>query len=257
MALEKIKNIIRRNIPYEQADYGKLIRSRVGIAFAKSYGIEISESLILLCSAIELIHTASLLHDDVIDEESFRRNSESVNRKEGNKKAVLYGDVILADAMKIVLNLGSDKITNVILSAIHDMCEGELLQFSQIGIIPDLGSYIKKCELKTGSLFKALIKSICLIINKPDISNFGLNFGIAFQIKNDLDNVLNIGSDTKAGIYTAPIIYSGTEHFSESGIEKTKSLIDNYKGKCIKDITVIKDGSYKEELIGVVKCLSE
>ena len=253
--LEKIKRIISQNAPFEVSDYGKLIRSQIGISLAKSFEQDVSDDLINLLSAIEMIHNASLLHDDVLDDESIRRNADSMNKKEGNKKAVLYGDIILSSAMKFVVNLSSDEITKIILSAISNMCQGELLQSSQVGTIPDMDSYLKKCELKTGSLFQALVKSVCCILNQPDISDFGLNFGIAFQIKNDMDNVLTSGSDSRNGIYTAPFIYSGGGDVSVLAIEKTKGLIDNYRSKCLKELSFIKDGLHKEELIGVLQCL--
>lgn len=254
-ALDEIKQTVQGNIPYEISDFGKLIRSKLGILFVKSLGKPVSKDVISLLSAIELIHTASLLHDDVIDNNNERRNSPSLNKSFGNKKAILYGDIILSDAMSLVNTIDNPEISDIIVKTLHEMCRGELIQLDNIGEIMSVSDYIEKTSLKTGELFRAMIKSLCVLFSVHDYSDFGLNYGIAFQIKNDLDNVSGDRSDIENGIYTAPVIYSGGINITDDAIEKTVGLIDNYRKKSISVLSELEDNIYKEELIGVVKCL--
>ncbi|MCD8378600.1 MAG: polyprenyl synthetase family protein [Candidatus Gastranaerophilales bacterium] len=254
--LEIIKErICRTDIP---AVSGKMIRSKIGLLIIKSLGIEPTQDYINLFCAIELIHNASLLHDDVIDEETERRGQISLNRQLGNKNAILYGNLLVADAFDYLLKINSINLTSIITQAIKNMCEGELLQKSHAYKIPGLKDYIEKTRLKTSSLFTALTKGIIEISQKENIdylNEFAENFGIAFQITNDLKN--GTKSDIANGIYTAPVIYSGSVTITNTAIEKTGSLIDNYTQKAEKALESLRDSDYKKSLIGVVRCLNK
>ena len=251
-----IKEGVSKNLPYKITDYGKLLRSKIGLLILKMYEIEPTDVHLKFLTAIELTHTASLHHDDVIDNETTRRNSQTINSLKGNKLSVLYGNLILTNALKIILSI-DNTLAKHFNETIQDMCKGELLQNSQLYSIPSLEDYIEKSRLKTASLFKMV--GLGLKILSADIPqsmiDFTENFGIGFQIKNDLDNLLTTKTDIENGIYTAPLIYSGGTEITEYGIEKTKALIDNYIQKGFTYPEKERDNQYKKELIGVMQCL--
>lgn len=258
--LNTIKELIKQNLPYNFEDYGKLIRSKIGILFLKSYGINISDSYLKLLCAVELIHNASLLHDDVIDNDTIRRNAPTIKSDLGNKLSILYGDIVLSNALTMLSELQSIELIKLFNKTVTDMCRGEIIQNSLIGKIPTETEYIEKTELKTASLFRFLITSISLLSKNQipiETADFGKYYGIGFQIKNDLDNILTTRSDIKEGIYTAPVIYSGGLDIKEDAIEKTAGLIDNYSMKAINVLDVIEESIYKEELVGVAECLKK
>lgn len=106
----------------------KHIRSVVSILYLKALGIEIDEKQILFQSAIELVHNASLIHDDVIDESSKRRSVKTINSEFGNKLAVIVGDYLLSVALKKIRKLNSPVIIDIFAQTLDDMCQGEVIQ---------------------------------------------------------------------------------------------------------------------------------
>ena len=254
--IEIIKDVIAKNLPYMETDFGKMIRAKIGVLFLKAKNQDTMRFLPFL-SAIELIHTSSLLHDDVIDNENFRREKANIKTKHGNKTSVLYGDMVLSNALKLISDYNSTELIKSFNSTLNNMCRGEILQQTSLGIIPTMDEYIEKSRLKTASLFEFILDGINIISENRLILpvEFGTYFGIAFQIKNDLDNVCNTKSDIKNGIYTAPVIYSQNMEDLDSGIEKTLGLIDNYRERCIKQLSEYEDNIYIRKLIEVVECL--
>lgn len=251
-----IKEGVSKNLPYQINEYGKLLRSKIGLLILKMYGIEPTDVHLKFLTAIELTHTASLHHDDVIDNETTRRNSQTINSLKGNKLSVLYGNLILTNALKIILSI-DNTLAEHFNETIQDMCKGELLQNSQLYSLPSLEDYIEKSRLKTASLFKMVGQGLKILSADipQNMIDFTENFGIGFQIKNDLDNLLTTKTDIENGIYTAPLIYSGETEITEYGIEKTKALIDNYIQKGFTYLEKERDNQYKKELIGVMQCL--
>lgn len=254
---EFIKSIVKSNIPYSYENFGKMIRSKLAILLLKCYDIKIEEKHLKFLSAIELIHLSSLLHDDVIDREDKRRDMKSLNAEFGNKRAILYGNVILSNAIKIILELKSMDLIDLINNTVKSMCEGELLQLSKLNKIPTIEEYIQKSKLKTATLFDCSIKGLNILsVNFPK-TEFGELFGIAYQIKNDLDDWRGeISSDIQNGIYTAPFIYEQSSN-KKTAIEKTNGLIDNYCMSLIETLKDIRDCEYKNSLMGAIRCLKE
>ena len=252
-----IKEGVSENLPYQITEYGKLLRSKIGLLILKMYEIEPTDTHLKFLTAIELTHTASLHHDDVIDNETTRRNSQTINSLKGNKLSVLYGNLILTNALKIILATDNTILSKHFNETIQDMCKGELLQNSQLYSLPSLEDYIEKSRLKTASLFKMGGQGLKILSADipQNMIDFTENFGIGFQIKNDLDNLLTTKTDIENGIYTAPLIYAGGTEITEYGIEKTKALIDNYIQKGLNYLEKERDNQYKKELIGVMQCL--
>ena len=142
------------------------------------------------------------------------------------------------------------------------MCNGELIQISQLGNIPTLGEYLNKTNLKTTSLFKAIFKGLFELTQKDEFKHaeqFAEAYGNAFQIKNDLNDYkqgIDKSKDILAGIYTAPIILINKIETSNIAIEKTISLIDNYKRGALEQLKVLRDNEYKTALIEEIECLT-
>lgn len=242
------------------SEFGKLIRSRFGLLILKACGVDINDDYINFLTSVELIHNASLLHDDVIDNEVERRNNLSVNQTAGNRVSILYGNLTLTNSIDYLTKIGSVEIISLINLTVRKMCEGELAQISQLNKIPEMSEYIEKTRLKTGALFSALAQGLVFLSEGKVPSEFisaGESFGTAFQIKNDLDNILTSKTDIKNGIYTAPVIYQGSVNIKEGAIEKTVCLIDNYSREVQEIIAKLEDSDYKYALIGVLECLKK
>ena len=251
-------SIIKNNLEKSSINLpsGKMLRSLTGILIIKALGISCSYEYTNFLTAIELIHNSSLLHDDVIDNEKMRRNNQTLNTRTDNKTAILYGNLLLTDAVEYLLKTKSLNILSITNAAIKNMCKGELLQKSQEYKIPKPEDYINKTRLKTASLFTCMTNGISELSqteHQKELENFAENFGIAFQIKNDLENSSN--SDIKNGIYTAPVIFSKSLSIKQEAIEKTISLIDNYSKRAEHALEFLRDSDYKKALIGVIKCL--
>lgn len=256
--VEKELSVIKCNIEKSsiKLPYGKLIRSQIGILATKALGLDCCGNYLKFLTAVELIHNASLLHDDVIDNEEMRRNKKTLNYEQNNKTAVLSGNLVLTEALENIISTGSLRLLSIANSAVKNMCLGELMQKKQEFKIPKIEQYIEKTKLKTGTLFMCTLSGISEISkckNSDNLIAFGENFGIAFQIQNDLKNVS--GSDIKNGIYTAPIIFSQSVDIKKQAVEKTLSLINNYIQKAINNLDFLADCEYKRALIGVCECL--
>lgn len=242
----------------------KRLRPTLSFLYIKACGLNINSTHLELQSAIELIHNATLIHDDVIDCAEKRRSQKTINARFDNSLAVVTGDFLLSVALKKLLKINSMGILNIFAQAIEKMCYGEITQYFEKFKIPELQEYIEKCENKTAKLFIAAIKSIAVLEPKIDNDkavNFAKNFGIAFQIR---DDILNFGdknqlkpalNDYKNGIYTAPLIYAKKIENIDFGIEKSKCLLDNYMEKAIKDLDNLKNNEYKDSLVELIEAL--
>ncbi len=259
----------------------KRLRPAFVFLFSKALGIEIDERIYSLACAVELVHNSTLVHDDIIDNADTRRGKVSLNFKLGNSLSVLAGDILLAVALKHLVNCKNLDTVKIFSDALYQMCKGEINQNFAIGTLPTMDEYIKKSEKKTAELYKAPLYSLCYIAGikeKEEVLSFAYNFGIAFQIKDDLLNVMEtdntkpIMSDIHNGIYTAPVLYLNEDiknvaelnedeiikHIQENKkyINKTVELIDWYVNKAISAISFVPDNEYKNKIIELTKNLS-
>ncbi len=212
---------------------GKQIRPLLVFLSAKLFN-NITPSTYYAASLIELMHTATLIHDDVVDNSYERRGMFSVNALWKNKVAVLLGDYFLAKGLILAVDKNEYKLLHIVSEAVREMSEGELLQIEKarkIDITEDL--YYTIIYKKTASLISActLAGAISANANQEDcikLKELGKNIGMAFQIKDDLFdfNIHNktgkpAGNDIREQKYTLPIIYT----LKQSNSEDKKTLL--------------------------------
>lgn len=175
----------------------------------------------LLAAIIEAIHTASLLHDDVIDGADTRRGQPAAHSLWGNQAVILVGDFLYSNALKLAVSQKSQKIMEALSEATTKMTEGEILQLNKIGD-PDITEeeYFEVISAKTGVLIAAACRIGCILSGMSEekeraLSRFGMKTGIAFQLADDiLDYVAEqkdlgkqLGKDLDEGKITMPLIY--------------------------------------------------
>ncbi len=239
----------------------KLIRSIVAILFLKSANETITDEQYSILAATELIHNASLIHDDAIDENVIRRGKDSINSKFGDKFSIIAGDYVTTLATQELLKLANNDVLQIYFETISKMCEGESLQYFQKGKIPTLDEYLKKTQYKTAELFKAcLVASSIYSKNQMlvEAREFAINYGIAFQIRNDLEDYkrgIDNSSDIQQGIYTAPVIFADSVENNAFAIEKTMDLIDNYCQRAKVALLNLSDNDYALSLTELVNKL--
>lgn len=234
----------------------KHIRPLVAFLYLKALGANIDEKQVLYQSAIELVHNASLIHDDVIDESSQRRRQKTLNFDFGNKLAVISGDYLLSVALNKVIKINQTALIQMFSDTLAVMSEGEIFQQFNKFKIPAIDEYIKKSEQKTAKLFEtALCGSLQIANAKQNGMEFARNFGIAFQIRDDLINCQTSNSDIKDGVYTAPVIFSGGVQINSDAIEKTQGLLNNYIDSAVECIANIPVNEYKLALIELLELM--
>jgi octaprenyl-diphosphate synthase len=230
---------------------GKRIRPALLILSARiASGAEVKfsqQELIKAASAIELIHMASLIHDDVIDQAHWRRHKPTLNQLIGNELAISLGDYLYALSFELISELHNRKILHCISSTARAMSEGELLQVSErrnFNLSKD--KYILIIKKKTASLFSASCEIGALISNAErdsliSLKGYGLNFGIAYQLMDDYLDITGEkvllgkepGQDIKAGELTLPIL-NLLERLSEKKKTELKSLLESKRnGKAL------------------------
>ena len=160
----------------------KRIRSLLSLLFIYANNKFADENIYKILAIGEIIHNASLLHDDVIDNATIRRNETTIGRKFSNKISILLGDYLLAFATEKLLELNNNEVTLLFKDCTKKMCEAEIKQFFLRNTIPSLENYIEICKNKTAILFETILKS-CAIILELDIlqaQELGETFGIYF-----------------------------------------------------------------------------
>jgi octaprenyl-diphosphate synthase len=173
-----------------------------------------------LAAAVEFIHTATLLHDDVVDESNLRRGLASANAVFGNKASVLVGDFLFSRAFLLMVETGSLEVLRILSQASAVIAEGEVLQLQTTNDTKTSEeSYLEVIRAKTAALFAAACRVSAVIAGRPAaeaeaLDNYGLNLGIAFQL---VDDVLDysalqarlgktVGDDFREGKITLPVV---------------------------------------------------
>lgn len=174
---------------FENISSGKKLRSKLILKIAGENQISLK-----LCAVIELIHLASLLHDDVIDDSTIRRGKPSINALFGSKNAIMLGDILYSKGFYEIVSL-NPQIAKIISKAVLDLSIGEMMDVD-LGskFSPNLDEYLKMIELKTAVLIEAAARSAAIIakLDERSYGIYGKNLGLAFQI---VDDILDIVSD--------------------------------------------------------------
>jgi len=213
---------------YDKLPKGKRVRAKLILKIANN-----SKDALKLASVVELIHAASLLHDDVIDDATTRRGVDSINAIYGNKSAIMLGDILYSKGYFELLDLDS-KIAKIISDAVTKLSIGELMDVELSKYFnPSKESYFEMIYNKTAVLIEASSKSAAIVANKDAevYGIYGKNLGLAFQI---IDDILDITQDSKTlgkpsmsdfkeGKTTLPYIYL-YESMNEDEREKLISL---------------------------------
>ena len=248
----------------------KRVRPVLSVLFFKSCYGKISDEQLKALSAVELIHNASLIHDDIIDQSELRRGLKTTSKEFGNKLGVISGDYLLSVAMKIATELGSIELLKNFSNTLNKMCIGEINQNFDRYKIGTIGDYIEKSKNKTAYLFETALLTPFFFTSEENnkysvrqlASDFGLNAGLAFQIRDDLSNLIKkdkskpVQNDITEGIYNAPIIYAQSVENYIDGIVKTKDLLDNYINQAYSAIKYLPVNKYKEGLDNFLELLN-
>jgi octaprenyl-diphosphate synthase len=214
---------------------GKKVRAALVILSSGLKG-PVPDKTVMIAGATEIVHAATLIHDDIIDKAFLRRGDISVSEKWGNKVAVLVGDFMYTKGLDIVVDDGNPLLFPVIVAGTSDMVQGELyqLQYSNIDSINE-DHYYKIIELKTARFMAACTKLGAVKASRSqkecdEMYSFGLNLGMAFQIIDDMLDFTSIGADTGKdasndiidGKVTLPLLYL----INRSTPEDSKAVLD-------------------------------
>ncbi len=233
---------------YLQTGGGKRLRPILLLLSAKLFG-PAADGAIRLAAVVEMLHTATLIHDDVIDFAKTRRGRPAINVVWGNHTSVLAGDWLYMQAFQAALRERNFHVLDVLIGLTQDMVEGELLQLERIGKVDITeADYMELVDRKTASLFSVCARLGTLVGGGDEaaetrMGEFGWNLGIAFQLVDDVldftsrEKILGkpVGNDLREGKVTLPLIYALKEATSEE-----RALI----------ASVLTDGNYDQVPFG-------
>lgn len=225
---------------YLIASGGKRIRPLMTIASTRLFD-QTTDRPYRLAAAVEFIHTATLLHDDVVDESDQRRGQPSANTVFGNQSSVLVGDFLFSRAFELMVADGSIEVLRILSNAAAVITEGEVLQLSiQSKLETTLEQYLEVIAAKTAVLFSAACEIGPVIAGQPAniqkaLHDYGHNLGMAFQIADDLldyqadESELGktVGDDFREGKMTSPVIFA-LQTASESDKEFWKRTFEGH-----------------------------
>ncbi len=302
--LKKVESLMRKNLSKEPVvkdlyDYifdksGKKVRA--SISLISSYGMNKNQqNRVKLAAIIELLHTATLVHDDIIDNSDLRRGKTTVNVAWSNSHGVLIGDFIYSKAFMLMNEIGNFKVIDELSSATNKIAEGELMQLANKNNLNTSLQQLKKISYyKTGRLFEASAKSAAMLSGKSipfieNISKAAKLIGIAFQVRDDLlDYGVSKGSIGKPEMQdiledkiTYPLYfalkYSNKKDSSKilkklknkdfsieevadfvsssNAFNKCNSLIQNYSNEISKCINQISNKEIRDEMLNLSESL--
>ena len=302
--LKKVESLMRKNLSKEPVvkdlyDYifdksGKKVRA--SISLISSYGMNKNQqNRVKLAAIIEFLHTATLVHDDIIDNSDLRRGKTTVNVAWSNSHGVLIGDFIYSKAFMLMNEIGNFKVIDELSSATNKIAEGELMQLANKNNLNTSLQQLKKISYyKTGRLFEASAKSAAMLSGKSipfieNISKAAKLIGIAFQVRDDLlDYGVSKGSIGKPEMQdiledkiTYPLYfalkYSNKKDSSKilkklknkdfnieevadfvsssNAFNKCNSLIQNYSNEISKCINQISNKEIRDEMLNLSESL--
>ncbi len=259
LKLESRVDLIKKMTNHHLKSGGKRLRALLTLGSSKLSGYNLGNRDVNLAACVELIHSATLLHDDVIDESTLRRGIKTTNSIWGNQSSILVGDYLLSRCFEIMVDDGDLEILKLLSSTSAKIAQGEVLQLQHKGEADLLEeTYINIIGLKTAALFSAATRTgACLAGSnekeKKALESYGKNLGLAFQIADDALDYYSkeiifgkqIGKDFYEGKTTLPLIIIfqranreerdflleilKKENRNEEDFSETLSLINKYK----------------------------
>ena len=267
---EKIKtkllsevNLVEKMTNYHVQTGGKRLRALLTLGSAKLCGYSKGSRDINLAACIELIHGATLMHDDVIDSSKIRRGKKTINTIWGNQSSILVGDYLLSRCFEMMVEDGNLEILKLLSSTSAKIAQGEILQLQHKGEIDMLEeTYLKIITSKTAILFAAATRVGAILSNKESrekdaLEFYGKNLGLTFQIADDTLDYnselklfgKNVGNDFFEGKITLPIILL----FQKINTIEKQKLTNIFK----QEKRALSDLSYTLELIKKYKIINE
>jgi heptaprenyl diphosphate synthase component 2 len=174
-----------------------------------------------LAESLELVHTASLVHDDIVDRADVRRNVPTVNAVWNDDVALIVGDYLFAKAYALAAVLPKPEVIAMVAQTVFALCDGELTEVASPSGMPTEAQYLERIELKTASLYAACCQGAALLADAdPEhvaaLGAYGTNVGLAFQITDDVLDLIGgseafgkeVGRDLAEGMPTLPMIYA-------------------------------------------------
>lgn len=226
------------------ADYiiaagGKRLRPAVLLLVARALGYR-GQAHVLLAAVVEFIHTATLLHDDVVDESDLRRGRKTANARFGNAASVLVGDFLYSRSFQMMVDAGEMRVMRILADATNRIAEGEVLQLLNVhDPSVDEARYLEVVARKTAALFEAAARIAAVIARAtPDMeeaaARYGAGLGVAFQMIDDaLDYSGNaedigkrLGDDLREGKVTLPLIHAMGRASAEQRIQIEAAIRD-------------------------------
>lgn len=232
--LEKVENLIRQAMRIEDSKIGgelqrllkggKRLRPALVILASKFHPSD-SRKVISLATAVELLHAATLIHDDAIDQTAERRGQRTLNSQDGNRTAVLSGDYLFAWAAALAARVSDQRLIRRFAETAQEIVLGELIEVTSKPWVMSREEYYQRISRKTAALFAMATEAGALLSGAPEkeikvLKNYGHDLGMAFQIMDDVLDVVGdaqelgkpAGSDLRQGLVTLPVLYYIEDH---------------------------------------------
>ncbi len=271
---------------------GKRLRPMLALLSGGACG-GISDKHIQLAAVIEFIHTATLLHDDVVDVSALRRGRPTANEKWGSAPSVLVGDFLYSRAFQMLVSIGDMSVMGLLSDTTNTIAEGEVLQLVRAGNADgDREQYFSVIQNKTAVLFAAACCASALLSERRDYADtlyeYGMNLGMAFQLIDDVldyegnpeETGKNIGDDLNEGKATLPLIYAmengssseadlirhaitekSADNLSQvvdivrstGALDYTRDIAREYSGDALSALVPLKASTYHQALLDLSK----
>ena len=232
---------------------GKLLRPTLVFLSAR-FGPAPGRMSLDLAESLELVHTASLVHDDIVDRAALRRNVATVNAVWDDDVALIVGDYLFAKAYALAAVLPKPEVIAMVAQTVFALCDGELAEVAAPDRMPNEVEYLERIELKTASLYAACCQGSAILADaEPEhvaaLGAYGTNLGLAFQITDDVLDLVGdegdlgkeVGRDLAEGMPTLPMIYAVSELDGE-GSDLARRIVAHDK-----------DVSEMRELLGLIR----
>lgn len=259
--------LLAQLLEYTLKGSGKRIRPSLTVLCGKFHLYD-ADLLVPMATAVELLHTATLVHDDIVDKSAVRRGKPTVSRAWGESRAVLLGDYLFAKAASLAASTGSLRVTELFARTLMTISGGELKQTSSIFNLKQARDYYYSwISAKTACLFSMATESGAILGQSPEdmieaMKNYGHNFGMAFQIVDDVLDFIGdeaelgkpVGSDLNEGTMTLPSILFAESHLDDNLI---KDVVESRDADNVASaVEMIRNSSVIDEALSIASSFS-